>query len=106
MTILSLKPTERAQLEAIAAKAKRVHEVIRAQALIWLADGVAPTEVGKHVRMSRQGVYLGRGFESDRSTHWRTASGCETRRSARHQHEPGLTAAEENVAQRPSDVWI
>lgn len=58
MAILRLKPAERAQLEAIAAKAKRAREVKRAQALIWLADGVAPTEVGKRVRMSRQGVYL------------------------------------------------
>lgn len=58
MAILSLRPAERAQLEAVVAKAKRAREVKRAQTLIWLADGIAPTEVGKRVRMSRQGVYL------------------------------------------------
>src|SRR2546430_1857082 len=57
MSLLALRPQERAALESLAVSTREAQQLRRAQALLWLDEGDAADEVADRLRVSRQMIY-------------------------------------------------
>ena len=57
MSLLALRPTERAALESLAVSTRDAQQLRRVQALLWLDAGDAADEVADRLRVSRQVIY-------------------------------------------------
>jgi transposase len=57
MSLLTLKPQERAILESLAVCTRDAQQLRRVQALLWLDEGEAINEVADRLRVSRQAIY-------------------------------------------------
>jgi transposase len=57
MSLLALRPKERAALESLAVSTRDAQHLRRVQALLWLDEGDAADEVADRLRVSRQVIY-------------------------------------------------
>jgi transposase len=57
MTLVALRPKERAFLEQLMTSTPHAPPLRRAQVLLWLADGESPPAVARRLRITRQTVY-------------------------------------------------
>jgi transposase len=56
MTLITLSPQEREDLEALAVHTSRAQELRRAQAVLWLNTGEGVSEVAARLRVTRQTI--------------------------------------------------